>query len=84
MELPIEVDNKVPTASGVVWFLFSVSILVIFSLVAAWASSQSTRLNQLEERANIVEQHFAALQVEIGDLRGHIDELGKKIDGQGR
>ncbi len=56
---------------------------IILAFTSSWAASIATHTSQLEQRANLAEQHFVAIQHDIQDLRERMVEL-KELVKEGR
>ena len=53
----------------------SLAVGIIVTMVAAWANQSNHRMDVLDQRVATIEQHYAAIQTDLQDLRGHVAEL---------
>lgn len=61
---------------------FAASIIVM--LVSAWGAETTMRVTSMETRLNIVEQHYAAIESQLSDIRQHLDEVRSDLHKEGR
>jgi peptidoglycan hydrolase CwlO-like protein len=59
-----------------------VAVTAIMALVGAWASDATHRANTFDSRISVVEQHYAAIQADLQDLREHIEQLQVTVERQ--
>ena len=72
------------TPSKILYSALTGTIAICLGLITAWASDTTTRMQALEVRANLAEQHFVAIQKDIQDIRERVQELKELIRDQSR
>jgi hypothetical protein len=57
------------------WSALAGSLGIIVLLVSAWARDTTSRTTTMEQRMATAEQHYAAIQSDVQDLRDHMKEI---------
>lgn len=49
-------------------------------MLGAWGAARTAHDISTDQRLNTVEQHYAAIQSDLQDLREHVKEISAKLD----
>ncbi len=85
--MAFESPTKVINSSAIVWFLLTLSTMIILAMGGSWAAQMSARATITDQRVNTLEQQFGTVVAQLQDLREaskrQDDKLDKIIERQG-
>ncbi len=86
MSVPLTNSSKV-TAVGILWFLLSLTTVIILTMAGSWAASISAHQTLTDQRINTLEQNFGLVIGQLQDLREqgkvHDQKLDRILERQG-
>lgn len=66
--------------SRVLWTTLSGCVILVVMMIGSWMMGVNAQMTSLETRANINEQHWAAIDQDLRDLREDMHTLLHKDD----